>query len=227
MVSFLCSYLDVGWFPVGSCKILVHACCQRNFHCDTLYRLVALVLSSQQTRKFRQERIKLIKVSSSVAALTSWMIQPFSCVGTDHQRIAKLDRENEVAPPSKVDASVGRVCALFHYSVTAAYSIPHIRQCKLLALNWSCPRRSLRRRSMRNQLSFRSMNLVKPSQAHKFLASSSAYWVSSFEVCTFTPQIQDTQSSSRIRHREKAWDQESLDEYQHVAYIHFSTSIRH
>ncbi|KAF9532434.1 multi protein bridging factor 1-domain-containing protein [Crepidotus variabilis] len=28
--------------------------------------------------------------------------------GTDHQRIAKLDRENEVAPPSKVLPSVGR-----------------------------------------------------------------------------------------------------------------------
>ncbi|KAI0273839.1 MBF1-domain-containing protein [Gloeopeniophorella convolvens] len=27
---------------------------------------------------------------------------------TDHQRIAKLDRENEVAPPSKVAPSVGR-----------------------------------------------------------------------------------------------------------------------
>lgn len=29
--------------------------------------------------------------------------------GTDHQRIAKLDRENEVAPPPKVAPSVGRV----------------------------------------------------------------------------------------------------------------------
>ncbi|KAI5900144.1 MBF1-domain-containing protein [Schizophyllum commune H4-8] len=29
-------------------------------------------------------------------------------VGTDHQRIAKLDRENEVAPPPKVAPSVGR-----------------------------------------------------------------------------------------------------------------------
>lgn len=28
--------------------------------------------------------------------------------GTDHQRIAKLDRENEVAPPPKVSPSVGR-----------------------------------------------------------------------------------------------------------------------
>ncbi|KAI0030812.1 putative MBF1-multi protein bridging factor mediates GCN4-dependent transcriptional activation [Vararia minispora EC-137] len=28
--------------------------------------------------------------------------------GTDHQRIAKLDRENEVAPPAKVSSNVGR-----------------------------------------------------------------------------------------------------------------------
>jgi len=28
--------------------------------------------------------------------------------GTDHQRIVKLDRENEVAPPAKVASSVGR-----------------------------------------------------------------------------------------------------------------------
>ncbi|KAH9981475.1 ylMBF1, partial [Lactifluus volemus] len=28
--------------------------------------------------------------------------------GTDHQRIVKLDRENEVAPPAKVAPSVGR-----------------------------------------------------------------------------------------------------------------------
>ncbi|KAI8998883.1 ylMBF1 [Trametes punicea] len=29
-------------------------------------------------------------------------------IGTDHQRIAKLDRENEVAPPPKVPPSVGK-----------------------------------------------------------------------------------------------------------------------
>lgn len=29
--------------------------------------------------------------------------------GTDHQKIAKLDRENEVAPPPKVAPSVGKV----------------------------------------------------------------------------------------------------------------------
>ncbi|KIM87626.1 hypothetical protein PILCRDRAFT_773156 [Piloderma croceum F 1598] len=29
-------------------------------------------------------------------------------VGTDHQRIAKLDRENEVAPPAKIAPTVGK-----------------------------------------------------------------------------------------------------------------------
>ena len=34
--------------------------------------------------------------------------------GTDHQRIVKLDRENEVAPPPKVAPSVGRVRVFYH-----------------------------------------------------------------------------------------------------------------
>lgn len=29
--------------------------------------------------------------------------------GTDHQRIAKLDREDDVAPPPKVSATVGKI----------------------------------------------------------------------------------------------------------------------
>lgn len=32
-----------------------------------------------------------------------------SPLGPDHQKIAKLDRENEVAPPAKVAPSVGKV----------------------------------------------------------------------------------------------------------------------
>lgn len=31
------------------------------------------------------------------------------CTGTDHQKIAKIDRENEVAPPPKISPSVGKV----------------------------------------------------------------------------------------------------------------------
>ena len=37
--------------------------------------------------------------------------------GPDHQRIAKLDRENEVAPPQKVLPSVGKVRA-YHFRPT-------------------------------------------------------------------------------------------------------------
>jgi len=48
--------------------------------------------------------------------------------GTDHQKIAKIDRENEVAPPPKVSASVGKVqsfhvCSwsnFFYYGFTQA-----------------------------------------------------------------------------------------------------------
>ena len=32
----------------------------------------------------------------------------FSSVGPDHQRIAKLDRDNEVAPPPKINPAVGK-----------------------------------------------------------------------------------------------------------------------
>lgn len=49
-----------------------------------------------------------------------WCVLPLTAVrvfglehgtplGPDHQKIAKLDRENEVAPPVKVTASVGKV----------------------------------------------------------------------------------------------------------------------
>jgi putative transcription factor len=33
-------------------------------------------------------------------------------IGTDHQKIAKIDRENEVAPPPKISLTVGKVRAL-------------------------------------------------------------------------------------------------------------------
>lgn len=44
--------------------------------------------------------------SESMGVLTGGCIH----AGTDHQRIAKLDRENEVAPPPKIAPSVGKVC---------------------------------------------------------------------------------------------------------------------
>lgn len=41
-------------------------------------------------------------------SVCSLLINCAKCAGTDHQRIAKLDRENEVAPPAKVNPSVGK-----------------------------------------------------------------------------------------------------------------------
>jgi hypothetical protein len=66
----------------------------------------------QSTRRFQVEEIRLIKVRSH--ALYSFAPAQYfrtSSIGTDHQRIAKLDRENEVAPPPKVSSNVGRVCS--------------------------------------------------------------------------------------------------------------------
>jgi len=44
----------------------------------------------------------------SLTRVLVWRID-LLVLGTDHQRIAKLDRENEVAPPPKIAPSVGRV----------------------------------------------------------------------------------------------------------------------
>ena len=56
-----------------------------------------------------------------------------SSLGPDHQRIAKLDRENEVAPPAKVNASVGKV------SVPVSYSFKG-RSCTVCAIGHpDCP----------------------------------------------------------------------------------------
>lgn len=56
-------------------------------------------------------------------------------IGTDHQRIAKLDRENEVAPPAKIAPSVGRVCSLIFYCIPLGSEQERIvRLCKMLVL---------------------------------------------------------------------------------------------
>lgn len=49
----------------------------------------------------------------SVSFIPFYSCIDISFLGTDHQRIAKLDRENEVAPPPKISPLVGRVCSTF------------------------------------------------------------------------------------------------------------------
>ena len=61
-----------------------------------------------QTRKFQRAQIKLTK-AWNVSLWDGTDIYSSFASGTDHQRIAKLDRENEVAPPAKIAPSVGRV----------------------------------------------------------------------------------------------------------------------
>lgn len=74
-------------------------------------RPVGQVLSSEPKRRPRPlvERTKLTQVERHSVVRYSFVTLLTVPKGTDHQRIVKLDRENEVAPPSKVAPSVGRV----------------------------------------------------------------------------------------------------------------------
>jgi hypothetical protein len=67
-------------------------------------------------------------------------------VGTDHQRIAKLDRENEVAPPAKVAPSVGKVCPPYITPNTPPLTVLVFRRFRQDAWTRVCHRRTLHRR---------------------------------------------------------------------------------
>lgn len=78
----------------------------------TLHSTRRLVVQAQllrQTRKFLQVETNLTKACSAPLLDLRTDLHMLFTLGTDHQRIAKLDRENEVAPPSKIAPSVGRV----------------------------------------------------------------------------------------------------------------------
>jgi transcriptional regulator with XRE-family HTH domain len=67
---------------------------------------------SQQKRRLAVARTKLIRVGTKNSPFLHTLLPRLTFalpLGTDHQRIVKLDRENEVAPPAKVAPSVGRV----------------------------------------------------------------------------------------------------------------------
>lgn len=54
------------------------------------------------------------------------------CTGTDHQKIAKVDRENEVAPPPKISLTVGKVLVLYGSSRCAFDQPPQaIQQARM------------------------------------------------------------------------------------------------
>jgi len=58
----------------------------------------------------RQTDINAARRSGAVVATDKKIVNGLNKghVGPDHQRIAKLDRENEVAPPAKIPPSVGK-----------------------------------------------------------------------------------------------------------------------
>ena len=69
--------------------------------------------SLRRSRRHRQEGRRRLQQSPCWFVTTQtappYLGSPNVLAGTDHQRIAKLDRENEVAPPPKIAPSVGRV----------------------------------------------------------------------------------------------------------------------
>ena len=75
----------------------------------TLLRLVGLVQLSGLIRKSLVAPIGLTKVYAQPKRSLTTNSQISYTADTDHQKIAKIDRENEVAPPPKVSASVGKV----------------------------------------------------------------------------------------------------------------------
>ena len=78
-----------------------------------IFRPVVPAQSSQPKKKLPVGRTKHTKVETRRGS--SSLHLSYDPLGTDHQRIVKLDRENEVAPPSKVAPSVGRVRSFFFW----------------------------------------------------------------------------------------------------------------
>jgi len=82
-------------------------------------RLVGWGQSSELKRKLSVAPIKAIQVRvRTICTLRNQLTDILSHrIGTDHQKIAKIDRENEVAPPPKISASVGKVQAFHVFSL--------------------------------------------------------------------------------------------------------------
>ena len=91
-------------------------------HLTMVSRLVEQMRSSQRKRRWPADQIRLVKVGDFGILFLRCLI--FHPLGTDHQRIVKLDRENEVAPPPKVLPSVGRVRILLS-PIVLWLKVPH------------------------------------------------------------------------------------------------------
>lgn len=78
---------------------------------------------SERIRKPLAEPTKLIKVQVQPIYILATDSYISHCTGTDHQKIAKIDRENEVAPPPKISLTVGKVRVL-HGSLRCPFDQP-------------------------------------------------------------------------------------------------------
>ena len=87
-------------------------------------RPVEQMRSSQLRRRLPAGQTRLVKVGTLQSCVFFRRLISHT-LGTDHQRIVKLDRENEVAPPAKVAPSVGRVGLLL--SPTALCLSYHVK----------------------------------------------------------------------------------------------------
>jgi len=105
------------------------------------------------------------------------------CVGTDHQRIAKLERENEVAPPSKVSSeclaglrATLPVAARCHLSYLTAFLVCFNRLCKTARMDLKLIGEDVRKKSMRKPRSPAGLRVRQGDTNPQILASSSVRW---------------------------------------------------
>ena len=150
-----------------------------------------LAPSSLLTRKSLTVRTKHTKVSHQVLHRPPVIRSSFnhlSSLATHHQRIVKLDRENEVAPPPKILPSVGKVrvqpirphdCLLTHPFHPLDYVVGRFRLSELLVSISSYHKRTLRRKSMRSRVFYRITNQGRPFPTPRSSVSSSEFWASS------------------------------------------------
>jgi hypothetical protein len=104
----------------------------------SMHRLDGQAQLWQQTKRFQLAETKPTKACMPLWDRTDAYF--LFVAGTDHQRIAKLDRENEVAPPPKITPSVGRVRSYVHPAHPFLQSL-NDRPFRLPVQNSNCHRR--------------------------------------------------------------------------------------
>ena len=150
-------------------------------HTFTL-RLVGLELLLLQTRRSLQEETKLIKVTSTRPSSYTNISFTLRNWPPAHRQIRQ----------AKWSRSTCENCALCwagrsYFSLNYTCLLIVGRLCKLLVSSSNCLRRTSLRKLMRSLLWSKTMSQVKPFPIHKFSASLSVFWVSSFVVSPNLP----------------------------------------